>query len=92
MVLTVAQDGSYEIVVYPCVTGFDELTCTCGAEVLLPPIPCGTRPPECHQPCTREHACKHPGIHLALTCCLTIPVIWNLRPVKAQISLRIGPV
>ena len=42
-------------------SGFDELTCTCGAEVLLPPIPCGTKPPECSQPCSREHSCNHPG-------------------------------
>ena len=28
---------------------FDELTCLCGAQVTYPPVPCGTRPPECHQ-------------------------------------------
>lgn len=48
----------------PCLmASFDELTCRCGAEVLLPPIPCGTKPPECHQPCTREHPCGHPVRH-----------------------------
>lgn len=48
----------------PCLmASFEELTCTCGAEVLFPPIPCGTSPPECHQPCSREHPCKHPVRH-----------------------------
>ena len=41
--------------------GFDELMCNCGAEVMFPPIPCGTLPPECHRPCTRQHVCHHPG-------------------------------
>lgn len=41
--------------------GFDELTCYCGAEVMYPPIPCGTSPPECHRTCTRDHGCPHPG-------------------------------
>ncbi|XP_077978274.1 transcriptional repressor NF-X1-like isoform X2 [Glandiceps talaboti] len=40
-------------------TGFDELTCYCGAEILFPPIPCGTRPPECSRACTRQHDCDH---------------------------------
>ncbi|XP_012946753.1 transcriptional repressor NF-X1 [Aplysia californica] len=42
---------------------FDELTCYCGAEVLEPPVPCGTKLPECHRPCTRDHACSHPVRH-----------------------------
>lgn len=58
------------IIVYLCVfewcaffdfTGFDELACNCGATVLYPPIPCGTQPPECDKPCSRTHACSHPG-------------------------------
>ena len=42
---------------------FDELTCHCGASVLYPPIPCGARPPDCSEPCRREHACDHPVLH-----------------------------
>lgn len=42
--------------------GFDELTCHCGLTVLYPPIPCGTNPPECKNPCTRRHECDHPGL------------------------------
>ncbi|XP_060590156.1 transcriptional repressor NF-X1-like isoform X2 [Ruditapes philippinarum] len=48
----------------PCLmAGFDELTCHCGAEVLYPPIPCGTNPPECFKPCTRQHSCDHTVRH-----------------------------
>ena len=42
---------------------FSELTCHCGASVLYPPIACGTRPPECREPCRRHHACGHPVTH-----------------------------
>ncbi|GFN83518.1 transcriptional repressor nf-x1 [Plakobranchus ocellatus] len=42
---------------------FDEVTCYCGAEVLEPPVPCGTRRPECHLPCTRRHECNHEVRH-----------------------------
>ncbi|EPY82766.1 transcriptional repressor NF-X1 [Camelus ferus] len=42
---------------------FDELTCHCGASVIYPPIPCGTRPPECTQTCARVHECDHPVYH-----------------------------
>ncbi|CAB3253769.1 unnamed protein product [Arctia plantaginis] len=42
---------------------FQELTCECGAEVLLPPVRCGTRPPACSAPCVRERPCKHPPHH-----------------------------
>lgn len=41
--------------------GFDELSCHCGASVIYPPVPCGTRPPECTQTCARVHDCDHPG-------------------------------
>ena len=48
----------------PCLmSGFEELTCRCGATVLYPPIPCGTRPPECDKPCSRTHPCSHPVNH-----------------------------
>ncbi|XP_031759363.1 transcriptional repressor NF-X1 isoform X1 [Xenopus tropicalis] len=44
-------------------TSFDELTCYCGEAVIFPPIACGTRPPECKKPCTRQHECDHPVFH-----------------------------
>lgn len=48
----------------PCwQTSFDELACHCGETVLYPPIPCGTKPPECKNPCTRPHDCDHPVFH-----------------------------
>ncbi|KAL5006386.1 hypothetical protein ScPMuIL_015192 [Solemya velum] len=48
----------------PCLmASFDELTCHCGAEVMFPPIPCGTKPPECHQLCVRPHSCQHQVRH-----------------------------
>lgn len=42
---------------------FEELNCTCGSSVLYPPVACGTRPPECKEPCTRAHLCTHPANH-----------------------------
>ncbi|XP_043545901.1 transcriptional repressor NF-X1 isoform X1 [Chiloscyllium plagiosum] len=44
-------------------SSFDELTCHCGKTVIYPPIPCGTKPPECKNPCIREHECDHPVFH-----------------------------
>ncbi|KAH6853425.1 hypothetical protein B0I37DRAFT_420271 [Chaetomium sp. MPI-CAGE-AT-0009] len=41
---------------------FDEISCACGRTVLLPPQPCGMRPPECHFPCTRPHPCGHSSV------------------------------
>lgn len=42
---------------------FEDLTCYCGAEIILPPIQCGTKPPECSNICTREHSCYHAVQH-----------------------------
>lgn len=48
----------------PCwQSSFDELACYCGLTVLYPPIPCGTKPPECKNLCTRRHECDHPVFH-----------------------------
>ncbi|XP_062519422.1 transcriptional repressor NF-X1-like isoform X2 [Corticium candelabrum] len=48
----------------PCYNaGFDELRCHCGAQVIYPPIPCGTLLPSCDQPCFRIHDCSHPVLH-----------------------------
>ncbi|ELT89371.1 hypothetical protein CAPTEDRAFT_154981 [Capitella teleta] len=42
---------------------FDDLTCECGVESLIAPVACGTKPPECRQPCIRPHACDHQVMH-----------------------------
>ncbi|XP_076840931.1 LOW QUALITY PROTEIN: transcriptional repressor NF-X1 [Brachyhypopomus gauderio] len=48
----------------PCwQTSFDELACVCGETVMYPPVPCGTKPPECKNPCSRPHDCDHPVLH-----------------------------
>ncbi|KAF8252781.1 hypothetical protein K440DRAFT_535857 [Wilcoxina mikolae CBS 423.85] len=39
---------------------FDELTCQCGRTAIQPPVPCGSKPPPCHYPCTRPKSCRHP--------------------------------
>lgn len=43
--------------------GWEELSCHCGASVMYPPIPCGSKPPVCHRPCRRAHNCGHPVKH-----------------------------
>ena len=55
-------------------SGFDELTCHCGASVIYPPVPCGTRPPECTQTCARVHECDHPGGSQLLASPISQPV------------------
>lgn len=40
-----------------------EITCNCGAELLYPPLPCGTQKPPCKRPCSRRHRCEHPPKH-----------------------------
>ncbi|CAG9859977.1 unnamed protein product [Phyllotreta striolata] len=48
----------------PCMeSSFDELYCECGANVLYPPIPCGTKPPLCNNPCSRRRPCGHEANH-----------------------------
>lgn len=48
----------------PCYrASFEELYCECGAEVIFPPVPCGTRRPPCSKPCRRNHGCGHPPTH-----------------------------
>uniref|UniRef100_A0A182QRK8 Uncharacterized protein n=1 Tax=Anopheles farauti TaxID=69004 RepID=A0A182QRK8_9DIPT len=42
---------------------FDELTCDCGANIIYPPVPCGTKKPACDRPCSRQHSCEHPTLH-----------------------------
>ncbi|VVD04483.1 unnamed protein product [Leptidea sinapis] len=40
-----------------------ELRCSCGAEVILPPVRCGTKPPACGATCARARACGHEPHH-----------------------------
>ncbi|XP_064455279.1 protein shuttle craft-like [Ornithodoros turicata] len=42
---------------------FEDLACHCGSTSISPPVPCGTRPPECSQPCLRPHPCGHTVTH-----------------------------
>ena len=44
-------------------SSFDELYCECGAAVIVPPVPCGTRRPVCDRPCSRQHSCGHEVLH-----------------------------
>ncbi|XP_071551737.1 protein shuttle craft [Panulirus ornatus] len=44
-------------------TSFEELTCHCGASVIYPPVPCGTKPPCCENPCQRPQNCHHEATH-----------------------------
>ncbi|ORC87859.1 uncharacterized protein TM35_000191030 [Trypanosoma theileri] len=45
----------------PCAHVVPEiLKCRCGAEMLMPPQPCGTPPPKCNRPCTIVPPCNHP--------------------------------
>ena len=71
------------------ISGYEELTCHCGGEVMLPPIPCGTAPPTCNLPCARIHSCDHPGLFV------TTPIIikseaWGYLWVKFH-SLLFSP-
>lgn len=48
----------------PCYrSSFDELYCECGANVIFPPVPCGTKKPACDRPCSRQHPCDHEITH-----------------------------
>ncbi|EKF26023.1 hypothetical protein MOQ_010302 [Trypanosoma cruzi marinkellei] len=40
----------------------ERLVCRCGAEVLMPPQPCGTSPPKCTRPCALTLSCNHPPV------------------------------
>ncbi|KPM41750.1 hypothetical protein AK830_g4790 [Neonectria ditissima] len=41
---------------------WNEISCNCGATVLQPPQPCGTRQPDCTSKCRRQPACGHPTV------------------------------
>eukprot|EP01105_Mastigella_eilhardi_P020949 TRINITY_DN502_c0_g1_i1.p1 TRINITY_DN502_c0_g1~~TRINITY_DN502_c0_g1_i1.p1 ORF type:complete len:894 (+),score=88.44 TRINITY_DN502_c0_g1_i1:51-2684(+) len=42
---------------------YEPLTCACGRAVIQPPVRCGTRPPQCRQPCSKPRPCGHPPDH-----------------------------
>ncbi|XP_076278837.1 nuclear transcription factor, X-box binding stc [Lasioglossum baleicum] len=44
-------------------SSFEELYCECGAAVIYPPVPCGTRRPVCDRSCSRQHSCGHEVFH-----------------------------
>lgn len=44
-------------------SSFEELYCECGASVMYPPVPCGTRRPACDRLCSRQHSCGHEVLH-----------------------------
>ncbi|XP_055848662.1 protein shuttle craft [Episyrphus balteatus] len=66
----------------PCYrSSFEELYCECGAEVIYPPVPCGTKKPVCKRHCSRQHPCDHPvqhNCHSAATCppCMIFTTKW----------------
>ncbi|KAM7353561.1 nuclear transcription factor, X-box binding stc isoform 2-T2 [Cochliomyia hominivorax] len=66
----------------PCYrSSFEELFCECGAEVIYPPVPCGTKRPVCKRPCSRKHPCDHPpqhNCHSSATCppCMMFTTKW----------------
>jgi len=37
----------------------EPLHCNCGKTTLLPPLPCGTQPPLCKEPCKKVRPCGH---------------------------------
>ncbi|CAG9786326.1 unnamed protein product [Diatraea saccharalis] len=43
--------------------GFVEVRCACGEQALLPPVPCGARPPACSADCRVRRPCRHPPHH-----------------------------
>ncbi|XP_077241128.1 NF-X-like 1 [Tasmannia lanceolata] len=48
----------------PCLeTIFSDLSCACGKTVIPPPLPCGTPPPSCQQPCLVPQPCGHSSTH-----------------------------
>ncbi|EDW02849.1 protein shuttle craft [Drosophila grimshawi] len=66
----------------PCYrSSFEELYCECGAEVIYPPVPCGTKRPPCKRPCSRTHGCEHVpqhSCHAAASCppCMMFTTKW----------------
>ncbi|XP_062123975.1 protein shuttle craft isoform X1 [Drosophila sulfurigaster albostrigata] len=66
----------------PCYrSSFEELYCECGAEVIYPPVPCGTKKPVCKRPCSRTHGCEHVpqhNCHAAAICppCMMFTTKW----------------
>jgi hypothetical protein len=48
----------------PCLnTSFERLYCRCRRSFMEPPVPCGTKPPNCNHPCCIPRACGHAPNH-----------------------------
>ncbi|KAF2076372.1 hypothetical protein CYY_002329 [Polysphondylium violaceum] len=59
---------------YNCyVNSYSELSCTCGKTVILPPVPCGTKPPVCPHPCSIQRECGHSDKEISQHTCHTGP-------------------
>ena len=74
---------------------FDDMSCACGQTVLYAPLPCGTRPPECRQPCLRAPPCGHPRVahncHLDDVACPKCPFLTEKRCMCGKEQLRNQP-
>ncbi|KAG5490497.1 hypothetical protein JKF63_00617 [Porcisia hertigi] len=48
----------------PCThVSYEPLYCRCRKTRVDPPVPCGTRPPQCNHPCSIPRPCGHPPNH-----------------------------
>lgn len=48
----------------PCsYVSYEPLYCRCKRTWVDPPVPCGTKPPQCHYPCSIPRSCGHPANH-----------------------------
>ncbi|KAF3251450.1 FKBP12-associated protein [Orbilia oligospora] len=75
---------------------FDELACHCGRTRIMPPVPCGTKPPSCRFPCQRSKPCGHPNptdhlCHLDDEACPNCPYLVQKRCVCGRTVIKNQP-
>ncbi|KAK6509089.1 FKBP12-associated protein [Arthrobotrys musiformis] len=75
---------------------FDELACHCGRTRIMPPVPCGTKPPSCRFPCQRSKLCGHPNstdhlCHLDDEACPNCPYLVQKRCVCGRTVIKNQP-
>ncbi|KAK6538179.1 FKBP12-associated protein [Orbilia ellipsospora] len=75
---------------------FDELACHCGRTRIMPPVPCGTKPPSCRFPCQRSKPCGHPNAtdhlcHLDDEPCPKCPYLVQKRCVCGRNNIKNQP-
>ncbi|KAK6536090.1 FKBP12-associated protein [Arthrobotrys megalospora] len=75
---------------------FDELACHCGRTRIMPPVPCGTKPPSCRFPCQRAKPCGHPNstdhlCHLDDEACPNCPYLVQKRCVCGRTVIKNQP-